>query len=75
MQNLRSVADNCCQTLKIRVWLLVGIMFLLGSCRTLDCGCPMVLESNGHKNRESRKFLEGFSGVNYYSVPNDHLVR
>ena len=75
MQNSRLIFDNIYRTFKCKVWLLIGTIFLLGSCRTLDCGCPMALESESRKNKEPRKTLERFSGVNYYSDYDSYLVR
>jgi hypothetical protein len=28
----------------------VGLMILLGSCRTIDCGCPMAGETEKHED-------------------------
>jgi hypothetical protein len=28
----------------------IGLLILLGSCRTIDCGCPMAAETEKHED-------------------------
>lgn len=53
-QQLRACFDFVFEATFKRVlkWMLVmvGLMILLGSCRTIDCGCPMAVQEKNQKD-------------------------